>query len=414
MTKPLPQCCAELVFYGGIARDALIGQLLAEATDAAAFYAALSAQAVEKGWRGNIFLCYLADAVACADHTFSRAAAALPLAQLPPLLQRLAEQELAVLQRLARSPLPGAADWQAFAADFPALPSGRYCGEAYEAFLGRLGESLLAAPPEQTLRLLADFHYRFGYGELVRYPFLSWEDGLTGVANADTVQLQQLFAYERQKQQVFENTAAFAAGKPANNLLLYGEKGTGKSSLVKAMVNHFAPTGLRLLYLPRRHWSQLARVLAELAAYRQRFIIFLDDFSFDAADYDYKQIKSVIEGGAAAQPPHVLLYATSNRRHLVAESWQDREQKQEEMYLADTVSEKLALSDRFGLTITFPPPSQDDYLRIVAGIAGLEGLELPEEELFREAVRWERWYHARSGRTARQFINHLLGQQTEA
>lgn len=398
------------ILYRELLQEALLMPLYRKDVDAASFYAFLSKRALAEGWQGNIFPLFLADALLTADNAFSRAAALAPADTLPQPLTRVAQAELGMIQEAARQPLPGNDDWRELAANFPRISAQRLYSSAYEQFLHQLADNFCALPAEELWRRLAGFHQRYGCGPLVRYTFLEWRDGFHGVANADPILPEELFAYERQKAQVMEHIAAFVEDKPAGNLLLTGERGTGKSSLIKAAVNHFATSGLRLLYVPRPAWQQLSGILAAVAAYRQKFIIFLDDFSFEPTDDDYQQIKSVIEGGAAVMPPNALLAATSNRRHLVAESWRDREHKQEDMYVTDTTAEKLALSDRFGLTITFPPPSQQEYFAIVSGLAARAGLELPQEHLLAGAMRWERWNNAPSGRTARQYIDHLLCQ----
>ncbi|KLU61137.1 hypothetical protein CEB3_c27070 [Peptococcaceae bacterium CEB3] len=261
---------------------------------------------------------------------------------------------------------------------------------------------------EEMVDFLARCHFENGYGLLSRYLAFRWEGHcLKGIVNPDCVQRTQLFGLERELSILAENTEHFLAGFRANNVLLYGNRGTGKSSAVKALLDTYWAEGLRLVELSKSALADLPEVVRSLGGSQQKFILFVDDLSFDDTELGYKSLKTVLEGGLAAEPGNVLIYATSNRRHLVKENFADR--RGDEVHAGDSVDEKLSLADRFGLTITFSAPDQKGYLGIVRGLARRRGLSIEDSELERMALRWEMTHNGRSGRTARQFVDYLEG-----
>lgn len=233
------------------------------------------------------------------------------------------------------------------------------------------------------------------------------------IHNLDAVTLNDLIGYELQKQQLRENLSAFVSGKPYNNTLLYGDAGTGKSTSVKAALNEYAPDGLRIIELYKHQFHLLSTVIAQIKNRRYHFILFLDDLSFDEDEADYKYLKAVIEGGLESRPDNVMILATSNRRHLIKETWADRSDMEHDgdIHRSDTVEEKLSLSARFGCSIRYAAPDKRLFEEIVRALAARCGtLPLSEEELLREANRWELRHGGLSGRTAQQFINALAGK----
>lgn len=265
-------------------------------------------------------------------------------------------------------------------------------------------------PAERVADKLAAFYRRFGFGELALYRVWRWEGRLTPVHAFDAIRLSDLIGYQSQKDEVMQNTRLFVRTGRGNNLLLYGARGTGKSSLIKAVANELAAEGLCLVELPLDRIADLPHLQAELARQPRHYIIYIDDLSFEKADQDYKLTKAVLEGSVAALGGNVLIYATSNRRHLIVESWQDREgtrHENGEVRAADSMSEKLSLADRFGQTVLFTTPNQEEYLRIVAALAEADGVTLPTAELRERALQWALWQNGCSGRTARQFVNSL-------
>ncbi len=405
---------ANLIIYRNITDDQLMRVYQAAIDDQNNwndFCQMLLARAVNKQISGNVFDIWLLDAIICDDNIFSRAAAAVPFAELPDTLLAIVADELNTLAaKTDMVPHAPNQSWQNLLTELPptqlSVNNNNYYNNFHSEFAGifRKGDGSAA------VRMLADFYYHCGFGNICRHNFFIWQDGLRGVDNNDTVSFEQLFVYDRQKQLIKEHTNTFVNGGIINNLLLYGEKGTGKSSLIKAAVNSFAAQGLKLVAVDCRYWSSLGEIMRVLAGYRQRFIIFLDDFSFDADDNVYREIKTLIEGGVTAAPVNTVIYATSNRRHLISESWADRLQRSEDMYIGDTVAEKLSLAERFGITITFPPPTQEEYLQIVDGLAAAAGLQIEPDVLRAEAIKWERRYNSRSGRTAKQFITDMLNR----
>ena len=224
------------------------------------------------------------------------------------------------------------------------------------------------------------------------------------------MRLEALGGYESQKKRLQENTEAFVAGRRANNVLLYGDAGTGKSTSIKAILNQYYDQGLRMIEVYKHEFRYLQRIIAQLKNRNYRFIIYMDDLSFEEFEIEYKYLKAVIEGGLEVKPDNVRIYATSNRRHLIRETWNDRpDHVDPDMHQTDTVQEKLSLSARFGLTIGYFRPSQQEYFEIVRSLARRHPeLSLTDEELRAGAVKWEMTHSGISGRTAQQYINALL------
>ena len=242
-----------------------------------------------------------------------------------------------------------------------------------------------------------------GYGIFARYHVFTVEDGhLVPVKHPDPQKLEELPGYEREREKVIANTRALLEGKPANNVLLYGDAGTGKSSAIKAIANAFADQGLRLVEVKKNQLYQIPDLMDALASNPLKFILFIDDLSFTANDDNFAALKAVLEGGLASRPQNVVIYATSNRRHLLRETFSDR--GGDEVHRADTVQEAVSLSDRFGISLTFLMPDKQKFLDIVRQIAADRGLKADPEALLAAAERWALERGARSPRYARQFI----------
>jgi len=231
------------------------------------------------------------------------------------------------------------------------------------------------------------------------------------INNMDKVMLYDLIGYEIQKKKLVDNTKAFVEGKKANNVLLFGDSGTGKSTSIKAIVNAFYPQGLRMIEIYKHQFKDLSNVIAQIKNRNYRFIIYMDDLSFEEFETEYKFLKAVIEGGVETRPDNILIYATSNRRHLIKETWNDRSDVKVEngMHQSDTMEEKLSLVNRFGVTINYSKPSQKEYFHIVIALARRQGITMSDDELRAEANKWELSHGGISGRTAQQFVNYLAG-----
>ncbi len=232
------------------------------------------------------------------------------------------------------------------------------------------------------------------------------------INNMDMVMLKDLVGYEIQKKKLIDNTKAFVQGKKANNVLLFGDSGTGKSTSIKAIVNEFYPQGLRMIEIYKHQFKDLSAVIAQIKNRNYKFIIYMDDLSFEEFEVEYKFLMAVIEGGVYTRPDNILIYATTNRLHLIKENWNDRDDMEHGggIHRSDTMEEKLSLVNRFGVTIGFSKPSQKEYFHIVKELADRVGITMEEKELFAEANKWELSHGGISGRTAQQFINYLLGQ----
>ncbi|MBO4401817.1 MAG: ATP-binding protein [Selenomonadaceae bacterium] len=256
-------------------------------------------------------------------------------------------------------------------------------------------------------------HYKkFGCGDIASYRAFRWDGKLVGIRHFENIRLEDLIGYAHQKELLTKNTGAFLDGKPANNVLLVGARGTGKSSGVKALVNEYYSRGLRLVQITKPQLKNLAEIMETLRNFAsRRFIVFLDDLSFEESESEYKYLKSAIEGGVESQPENILIYATSNRRHLIRETWRDRDESHEELYRDDSVNETISLSDRFGLIIHYYAPSQEEYLKIISHMLKKKNIALDEETLRLEGLRWEMSHSGRNGRTAQQFVNYYLGQK---
>lgn len=232
------------------------------------------------------------------------------------------------------------------------------------------------------------------------------------VRHVDAVRLADLIGIDSQLQKLVRNTRQLLNGAPANHVLLWGERGTGKSSAVKALLAEFAPQGLRLVQVHRSDLLDLPEITERLWDRQETFILFCDDLSFEADDLEYKELKAMLEGGLDAQPPNLRIYATSNRRHLIPERMADRQAvaSHGEIHANDALSEQLSLADRFGLRLGFYPIDQATFLQIVHHLSHVRGLNVAPDELERDALRWILTNSTRSGRSARQFVDDLQGR----
>lgn len=269
----------------------------------------------------------------------------------------------------------------------------------------------------EMYRIITDFYQRYGVGMFGLNKAFRVSPNLEGngellepITTTGDMRLDDLIGYENQKKRLKDNTEAFVSGRKANNVLLYGDAGTGKSTSIKAILNQYYDRGLRMIEVYKHEFKYLQRIIAQIKNRNYKFIIYMDDLSFEEFEIEYKYLKAVIEGGLEVKPDNVLIYATSNRRHLIRETWNDRpDVVDSDMHQNDTVQEKLSLSARFGLSIGYFSPSRQEFYDMVIKLAHRHPeITLTDEELRAGAVKWEMGHSAISGRTAQQFINSLL------
>ena len=278
-----------------------------------------------------------------------------------------------------------------------------------------LAKSLAEAEDAQDFKeKITGFYKEFGVGKLglhkaFRIEHTDESAQIVPITKIAHVHLDDLVGYEIAKKKLIDNTKAFVEGKRANNCLLFGDAGTGKSTSIKAILNQYYDQGLRMIEVYKHQFQDLNDVIAQIKNRNYKFIIYMDDLSFEEFEIEYKYLKAVIEGGLEKKPDNILIYATSNRRHLIRETFKDKEDRDEELHTNDTVQEKLSLVARFGVTIYFGKPAKKEFQEIVLALAEKNGIDMPEDELLLEANKWELSHGGLSGRTAQQFIDYLLG-----
>lgn len=365
--------------------------------------------------QGHSWLEHIQERILQADNPFSRAAQWHDQARLPDVLVAAARHDLQILGQVAACGTGELSVWVQ-----------QHSGYSRDLITWNV-------PISSSIALFHQFetsddwgerlddlvvHYgQFGVGLLAQFRAFRWREGqLQGVHYPDEIQVRDLVGYERQRERLLQNTEFLLVGYGALHVLLYGSRGSGKSSLVKGLLNHFGDRPLRLVEVTKRELGALPDIVEPLRSLPQKFIVFVDDLSFDADDDGFRALKVVLEGSITACPPNVVVYATSNRRHLVREFQGDRPSPSsglDDIHPWDTVQEKLSFSDRFGLTLTFEPADQGTYLQIVHHLAAQSQISLNDSELEYRALQWATQQNGRSGRTARQFINFLRAEQAD-
>jgi len=272
-----------------------------------------------------------------------------------------------------------------------------------------------ASSPDEMAAALGTFCEKRGAGKFALEAAFTWDSGsksLVPIDDTDPQTLSSLVGYESQKAELLANTESFIRGNPSNNALLFGDSGTGKSSSARALLNEpdFVERGLRMIELRHDQFCDIPDILRKIRERNYRFILFMDDLSFEEFEVGYKHLKALIEGGLERKPDNAIIYATSNRRKIIREVWQDRAATSDDVHGWDTMQEKQSLADRFGLAIWYPSASKDEYLSIVRAIAEEMGLAIPDSEMETLAMRWELG-RGFTGRSARQFVYHMLQQK---
>lgn len=372
------------------------------------------------GFEGNLWHAYLTFLLANDENSFSLACE--KVGDIHSSMREAALLDFRIMRDLFACPLDDLADTfhftgQKILIDFQNDEKGS------TLFNKRITERILetcknleqSKDEVEFLEIVDAFYKDFGVGKLgLHKAFRIVHEGenktfIEPITKITHVKLDDLIGYELPKERLLENTKAFVEGKHANNCLLYGDAGTGKSTCIKAITNQFYEQGLRVIEVYKHQFQDLNAVISEIKSRNYKFILYMDDLSFEEFEIEYKYLKAVIEGGLEEKPKNVLIYATSNRRHLVREKFSDREENEDDKHQNDTVAEKLSLVARFGEKIYFGSPSPKEFKTIVLALAQKNQIQIPEEELLLMANRWELSHGGLSGRTAQQFMNHLLG-----
>lgn len=353
----------------------------------------------EKGCQDSLCT-YMTKAALYDENSFSKAAARGQLSSVPQSIIKAVQRDIAIITECSRlTPQEIICDYQ-YKTDIysilTSLPKWS-CGEPLWQM----------ADLKEAVERSAEFYRKNGCGMFARYKAFIWRDGgIHPVLHPDSITLEDLKGYSYARNLVINNTLAFLNNQSANNCLLYGDKGTGKSSTVKAILNEYFTKGLRVVEMPKERICDFPLLVDKIAMVPMKFILYIDDLSFQTQDDNYTALKAVLEGGLASRPENTLIYATSNRRHIVKETFADREGG--ELHRNDQMQESLSLADRFGLSVNFSAPSKQDYLDIVKAIAEQRGVEMEQSQLFAKAEVWAMERGGRSARCARQFVDSLF------
>lgn len=391
----------------------------AEAYDCASQLVELAA---DYGFRGNLWHCFLAFCLANHENAYSVSCEIR--GDIGGTLSHLARQDFSALKDLFNQDITkldqvclGSSIWNDLSSYVPSGRGSSIFNERVRDRIIELSVALDRACDVQAFQnAVAQFYQEFGVGKYgLNKAFRIKEDGhearIRPIVNVDHVYLDDIVGYESQKKKLIENTENFIQGRAANNVLLFGDAGTGKSSCIKGILNAYYGQGLRIVEVYKHQFRALSSVLEQVQDRNYRFIVYMDDLSFEESELEYKYLKAIIEGGLGKRPQNVLIYATSNRRHLIRERFSDKRELDDELHMNDTVQEKLSLVARFGVTIYFGSPEKKEFQNIVKVLAERNHIYMPEEELYSEAIRWEMSHGGLSGRTAAQFITYLLGRQ---
>ena len=344
------------------------------------------------------------------DHNpFSQQAQKVKLEDLPSALVAATHFDLQILHSLYKIDSKTLSQWVKAATDrsLPLLESSNHIAGSDCPLKLKLKHLENWA---DSIEDLAIYYQQNGTGIFAEFRALRWYGGeLIGIPTPDSIDQTSLVGYESQRDVLLKNTEFFLAGYAALHVLLFGSRGSGKSSLVKSLITKYSDRGLRLIEVAKSDLKDLPTIMETLRDVPQKFILFVDDLSFEEDDDSYKALKVLLEGNLTARPPNLIIYATSNRRHLIREFYADRPRPSDadEVHAWDTMQEKLSLSDRFGLTLTFVSADQETYLKIVRHLAMEAGIKLSDEDLEFRALQWATRHNGRSGRTARQFIDFL-------
>ena len=378
--------------------------------------------AARYGFEGNLWHCFLALCLGDNENAYTTACEVRGAAG--GTLDELAKEDFSIFKALFDFDLTSLSPsfvWKQLADYRPAVQESRVFNRRIRDRLVKLAVMLGQAEDTETFQNhMVEFYRECGAGKFglnKAFRILEKEEGaetvIDPIVNVEHIYFKDIVGYELQKKKLIENTEAFVNGKAANNVLLFGDAGTGKSSSVKAVLNEYYSRGLRMIEVYKHQFKALSDVLEQIKDRNYKFIIYMDDLSFEEYELEYKYLKAILEGGLGKRPGNVLIYATSNRRHLIREKFSDKRELDDDLHNTDTVQEKLSLAARFGVTIYYGSPDKRQFQTIVKALAKRSHVDMAEEELFLKASQWELSHGGLSGRTAAQFITHLLGQDQE-
>lgn len=370
------------------------------------------------GFNGNLWQDYLAYNLANDENSYSLSCERR--GRMEGGINKAALLDMAVYRELFNTDLSGTdAKYGTFLSMLTGFENNnegeKYYNKRIRNRIIKLAEELSGAVDDNTfLNTVCDFYKDAGVGciGLFKAFRVGHDDNdrpvITPVISVEHKYLKDLIGYDIQKKKITDNTEAFLAGSKANNVLLFGDSGTGKSSCIKAILNEYYDNGLRMIEIYKHQFKDLSAIINQVKDRNYKFIIYMDDLSFEEFEIEYKFLKAVIEGGLEKRPDNVLIYATSNRRHLVREKYSDKEERDDDLHTRDTVAEKLSLSARFGVSVYFGSPDKKLFNEIVKGLAQKNNIKVDENTLLMEANKWELSHGGLSGRTAEQFISYMV------
>ncbi|MDO4296444.1 MAG: ATP-binding protein [bacterium] len=367
------------------------------------------------GLEGNLWHSFLALCLANHENAFSTACEIR--GEVSGSVNALARHDFQILMELFQMDIKKLGGiWEFLSAYEQANDDSKVFNKRIRNRMMELAAALEAAKTVEVFKAaVTEFYREFGVGKFglnKAFRVLDAKEPIViePITNVEHVYLDDLVGYESQKRKLVENTEAFIEGRAANNCLLFGDSGTGKSSSIKAILNTYYERGLRMIEIYKHQFRCLSDVIEQVKDRNYKFIIYMDDLSFEESELEYKYLKAIIEGGLGKRPQNVLIYATSNRRHLIREKFSDKRELDDELHMNDTVQEKLSLAARFGVTIYFGMPNKTEFQKIVLELAKRRGIAIAEDELLLLANQWELHHGGMSGRSAEQFIIWLQGR----
>ncbi len=420
----------ELIVYGGLEQEEILKDMVTLMEEETAvdgrergcrILRGLLEMAGDYGYGGNLWHCYLTHLLVNNENSYSTESeirGAIDGSINEAVLQDISLfRDFFQFDFLTRAKQAGISGFELIADYHPGRVESRIYNRRIRDRICSLARLLADAPSVTEMKeRLTDFYRDYGVGKLGLHKAFRIEERNGGweivpISKIAHVHLDDLIGYEIAKKKLVDNTEAFVYGRKANNCLLFGDSGTGKSSSIKAITNRYYEDGLRIIEVYKHQFRGLGDIIAQIKNRNYRFIIYMDDLSFEEFETDYKYLKAVIEGGLEKKPDNVLIYATSNRRHLVREKFSDKEERQDDLHSSDTVQEKLSLAARFGVTIYFGSPDKKEFETIVLELAKRQNLKMDTKLLLSEANKWELSHSGLSGRSAKQFIDYLCGME---